>query len=110
MTRPTPEWVAKKRVVFVYPDGHRAAGHIAIGKPYTLGDGVDEGLNYEAHCPVEITGIHKSSHPPIGAGTLSALLHAVHLVEFHLRGFIEQGGRILDADGESDIEVDTLFG
>ena len=108
-SRPTPVWIATKRVVLVHPDGSRIDGHIAIGKPYVLGGG-EPGMNYESHCPVEITGLYSAELPPIGSGELSSLVNALGLVRALLQGFIADGGRVLDlADHDSEISVESLF-
>ena len=104
-----PNWIAELRVVIVHPDGRRVPGHIAVGKPYTLG-GADPTGSYESHCPVEIDSLYSRAHPAMGGGTLSALLGGVQLLGVLLHAFIEQGGRVLDADDGSDIPLDSLFG
>ena len=109
MARPTPIWIAERRVVIVHPDGRRVPGHIAVGQPYTLG-GADPAASFESHCPVEIDGIHSRVHPIIGGGTLHALLVAVQFLGAMLHDFISRGGRILDPEDDSDVPLAELFG
>jgi len=108
-TRPAPIWIAELRVVIVHPDGRRVPGHIAVGQPYTLG-AADPAASYEAHCPVEIDGIHSHVHPIIGGGTLQALLLAVRFVGTMLHDFVSRGGRVLDPEDDSDVPLEALFG
>lgn len=108
--RPTPRWIAKLRVILVHPDGRREPGHVAVGKPYVLGDDSDVAASFESHCPVEITGLYSRNHPAIGSGTLSALLDAVRLLGVLLHGFVENGGRVLDAEDGSELDLAALLG
>ena len=107
--RPRPTWIAERRVLLVRPDGRRELGHIAIGQPYTLG-GADPAARFESHCPVEITGFWSPDHPAIAGGTLAALLGGVHVLHTMLQHFVSLGGRVLDPDDESDIDLAALFG
>ena len=108
-TRPSRVWIAERRVILVHPDGHRVAGHIAVGQPYTLA-GADPAVNYESHCPIEIDGLHSSRHPVISGGTLGALLSAVEFLGTMLHDFIANGGRVLEPEDESDVPLALLFG
>lgn len=105
----SPNWIAELRVVIVHPDGRRVPGHIAVGQPYVLGGG-DPADAYESHCPVEIDGIWSRTHPVIAGGTLQALLGGIQLLGTMLHAFIEQGGRVLDADDGSDVPLSSFFG
>lgn len=105
----SPDWIAELRVVIVHPDGRRVPGHIAVGHPYVLGGG-DPGDSDESHCPVEIDSLYSRAHPAIGGGTLQALLNGVELLGGLLHAFIEQGGRVLDAEDGSDVPLESLFG
>jgi hypothetical protein len=108
-TRPPPDWIAELRVVMVHPDGRRVPGHIAVGRPYTLGDG-DPAGSFESHCPVEIDGLHSQRHPIIGAGTIQALLLGVRFLGTMLHNFTSRGGRVLHATDGTDVDLESLFG
>ena len=105
----SPNWIAELRVVIVHPDGRRVPGHIAVGHPYTLGGG-DPAASYESHCPIEIDSLYSRAHPAIGGGTLQALLMGVQLLGALLHAFVEDGGRVLDAEDGSDVPLASLFG
>jgi hypothetical protein len=107
--RPTPIWIAEMRVVIVHPDGLRAPGHIAIGQPYALG-GADPAANFESHCPVKIDGLGSGVHHVSGGGTLSALLLGIQLLGYLLHDFRARGGRVVDADDGTDVDLDSMFG
>lgn len=88
--------------MFVHPDGRRASGRIAVGQPYTLDGG-------EAECPIEIGGLHERLHPIIGDGTLQALLLGVRFAGSRLNDFVSRGGRVVDPEDGSDIDLTVLF-
>jgi len=108
VSRSEPVWIAIRKVTLVHPDGRRVEGRIAIGRPYVLGAG-DVGDMYESHCPIEITELLPGSLPMIGGGTFDALINALRTVAALLRAFLEQGGRVLDPEGDSDLDVDGLL-
>ncbi|HEY1546513.1 MAG TPA: hypothetical protein VGG28_01770 [Kofleriaceae bacterium] len=93
----------------MHPDGRRVSGHIAVGQPYVLAD-AEPTSNYEAHCPIEIDSLYSRDQPIIGAGTLQALLLAVQFLGTTLRAFLARGGRVLDADDDSNLSLESLFG
>ena len=97
-------------MVIVHPDGRRVPGHIAVGQPYTLGGDPDSTGTYESHCPVEIDGLWSRAHPMIGVGTLHALLVGVQFLGTLLHRFVEDGGRVLDAEDGEDVQLAWLFG
>lgn len=104
----TPVWIAERQVVFVHPDGRRVPGQIAIGQPYTLGGDFPSG-SYESHCPVDV-GEFSPPGPVIGSGTLAALLNAVEYAGMMLHLFCSQGGRVLDAEESSELDLALWFG
>lgn len=102
----SPNWIAELRVVIVHPDGRRVPGHIAVGQPYTLA-GADPAASYESHCPVEIDSVYSHTHPAIGAGTLEALVRGIQLLGAMLVAFVEDGGRVLDAEDGRSLSLST---
>jgi hypothetical protein len=108
-TQPPHPWIAELRVILVHPDGRRVHGHIAIGQPYTLAGG-DPAASHESRCAIEIDGLHSRNHPIIGGGSLQALLLAIDFLRTRLHDFVSCGGRVLDAEDESDLPLAALFG
>lgn len=80
-----------------------------MGQPYALAGGDTAGGD-EAHCPVEIDGLHSRVHPIIGGGSLQALLLGVRFLGTMLHDFIARGGRVLDAEDDTDVPLEALFG
>jgi hypothetical protein len=83
-------------------------GHIAIGQPYTP-DG-DPAAGHESHCAIEIDGLHSRNHPIINGGSLQALLLAIQFAGSRLHDFVSRGGRVLDAEDESNVPLAAFFG
>ena len=108
--RPAPTWIAELRVILVHPDGRREPGHIAVGKPYVLGDDADVAAPFESHCPIEITGFHSREQPIIGGGTLQALVLGVQFLGMMMHEFLTRGGRVLDPDDDSEVPLESIFG
>lgn len=106
----SPNWIAEQQVVIVHPDGRRVQGHIAVGEPYTLDGGTDPTGTYETHCPIEIDSLWSRARPMIGCGSLQALLLGIQFLGMTLHAFIENGGRVLDVNDGSDIQLASLFG
>jgi hypothetical protein len=96
------------RVILVHPDGRRIPGRIAIGQPRTLAGGNPAG-DHETLCAIEITSIH-SPLQLHGGGSLQALLIAIRFAATRLHDFVENGGRVLHPDDESDVDLGLLFG
>lgn len=94
-------WIVEEAVVFVHADGKREAGRIAIGKPFR----VDEN---ESRCPIALDGMHKL-RTISGNCPLQAMLLAIQFLGHLLHGFTEQGGRVLDSDG-NEIPLSAYFG
>lgn len=94
--------IAEDHVVFVFPDGRRQPGRIAIGVPESVGPD-------EARCTVVLEGMQPSTRVH-GATTLQALVLALRLARQRLHDFVADGGRVLDPEDDSDIEIDAMFG
>jgi len=89
-------------VVFLFPGGQRRSGRIALGLPELL-------TPEEARCTVVLEGMQ----PPTlvhGSSTLQALALALRLARTRLHDFIADGGRVLEQEDDSDVELDAIFG
>ena len=97
-----PTWIAEESVVFVYPDGRRITGRIAVGLPARVSD-------VEAHCLIALDGIDHKAVPVMGGSPLQALVLGLQIIGSRLYDFRAHGGRVLYPTGESDM-LDGLFG
>ena len=93
--------IAVKHVVFVFPNRGRRVGRIAIDQPEWL-------TETEACCTLVLDGMQPPSRVH-GATTLQALVLALRLARQRLHHFVADGGRVLDPEDDSDVEIDTLF-
>jgi hypothetical protein len=98
-----PTWIAEEPVVFVYPDGSRKTGRIAIGLP----ERVDAG---HAQCCTALDGLSPPPGSTFGASPLQALVLALQLTGFELHRFVSLGGRVLDPTDDSAFHLESLFG
>lgn len=83
-----PTWIADEAVVFLYSDGRRVPGRIAVGMPVQVDD-------VEAHCFVALDGFTPMPTKIIGSTTLQALTLAVRFLGTRLHDFLQDGGRVL---------------
>ena len=96
--------MAELIVCFVYPDGRRVPGRIAIDRPVWDSD-------KEASCSVALEGIQSVSMRIHGSSTLQALILAAQFVATRLYGFYDQGGQIVFAANEAEeVPVRSIFG
>ena len=100
----TPTEIAEERVVFLFPDGRRRPGRIAIGLPELLRADPEE-----ARCTVWLDGMQPPT-PVHGGSTLQALALALRLARTRLRHFVEDGGRVLYPEDDEDLDFDALLG
>lgn len=98
----TTAWIAEEPVVFLRPDGQRIAGRIVVGQPERVETG-------EARCAVLLEGLEQTL-PIHGESTLQALLLGVRFLGMRLHDFRSKGGRIVDPEDDSDVELEALFG
>jgi len=96
-------WIAELAVTFLFPNGERASGRIAVGLPVQIAEG-------EAHCMLALDGIQIQSYPAIGDCKMQALLLAVQQIGMRLHDFLSRGGRVLCPDEDKDIRLDLFFG
>src|SRR5689334_1996949 len=98
----SPTWIAEEPVVFVRADGRRSAGRIAVAQPERADTG-------EARCAVILEGL-ETNLPISGESTLQALLLGLRFLGMRLHDFLSNGGRVLDPEDDSDLQLDVLFG
>jgi len=96
-------WIAEQAVVFVWPDGRRVEGRIAVGTPEDVGP---EGPG-EARCSAAVDGLYREFQLH-GASQLQALVLAIGFLQRTLTDFASKGGRVLTLDPRG--EVDALAG
>ena len=98
----TPSWIAEEPVVFVYADGRRNAGRIAVGLPEHVGAD-------EARCSIALDGLERT-RPIHGATTLQALLLAIRFLGMRLHDFMLKGGRVVDPNEDTDVPLGAFLG
>jgi hypothetical protein len=99
-------WIAEEAIVFVYPDGRRVDGRIAIGLP-TM---VDE---HEARCELTVEPLDPKVRACSGEGKLQALVSALRIVGMLVDAFLKEGGRLLyPGGGQEDVDfaIDAVLG
>jgi hypothetical protein len=100
-------WIAEMPVVWIFPDGRRVPGQIAIGSPEIERDG--DGV---ATCSITMGGLDGPGRviPVKGEGTFHALLQGIHVIEQRIRDSAAQGIRVELPDfGDDAPERDTEF-
>ena len=100
-----PEIIARRELVAVSRSGDRFAVTIEIGKPVATRE-----PNENWACQLSITP--PLMHRPLNVGgydSLQALSLAISLARFHLREFLESGGRLLYPDTGKDFALDDRF-
>jgi hypothetical protein len=75
---------------------------VCIGEPYRISED-------EWACPVGLFGLHSRLLDQHGVDSFQALMLAQNLAYTLLAGFVEDGGRCLDVNGGSPVDVRTLF-
>jgi hypothetical protein len=97
-------WIAEERVVWVSADGVRTPGRIAVAQP------VEDDRCWR--CEVSLEGQFSRTHRIYGEGSLQPLLLGVRFLGSMLHGFVSNGGRVLHADHDEDLDVElaALFG
>ncbi len=90
------EEIAKLEIIGIKKDGSRVNVIAKVGKPYRV-EGNEE-LD-EWACPVSLEPLFSSLHDAHGGGSFQSLCMATNLIIDLLRGFEEQGGRLIHDDG-----------
>ena len=94
--------IAEERLVALRPSGERSDVVVAIGLPYRVG-------HDEWACPVSLAGLHERLHDVHGSSSLQALCLAASLVRRLLTSFVQDGGRLLQADGTESFSIASCF-
>jgi hypothetical protein len=97
-------WIAEELFDAVYPDGRRECGCIAIEAPRVVDD------DGNARCAVQVRPFHYGIVDTTGAGTLQALVSALHLAGALVGSFLKSGGRLVDRDTGEDIAIQAVLG
>lgn len=97
-----PRFIAELRVRFLYLDGRESDGRIAVGVPTQDEDD-------QASCVVAIEGLSTPVSALRGGDPLQVLRIALQYLAWELHAFVEQGGRVVDRDGE-DVDLPSIFG
>ncbi|HWU87828.1 MAG TPA: hypothetical protein VN253_11160 [Kofleriaceae bacterium] len=102
------QWAAEEKVIWVFPDGARRRGRIAVGVPkYESGD------SGTARCPYALDGLERVRGPMFGEGTLQAMAHAYQMIGLRLYWRFCDGVRLLyfqpdeEAEAKEDPQGDT---
>ena len=90
--------IAAKDLIGYRPDGERIPVRIRIGRPYRL-------EQYEWAVPIQLEGLFQSLPDIHGEDSFEALSLSFALAHKLLNEFLEQGGRLLEMDGETPFEV-----
>lgn len=101
-----PEFIARRELIGVSASGKRFAISIEIGKPVAARE-----PNENWQCELSITPplMHRAINVG-GYDSMQALCLAISLAHFHLREFLESGGRLLYPDtGEEFTLEDPLL-
>jgi uncharacterized protein DUF6968 len=75
---------------------------VEIGRPYKVAEG-------EWACPVAMRGFYNRLPDVRGVDSLQALCQAASLVRMLLKGFVEDGGKILFLNSDSEYDLDAIF-
>jgi hypothetical protein len=79
------DWIAVEEVVFVYPDGTRAPGRIAVAAPVELED--------QCACEVALDGLERT-YTIFGHSKLQALLLGIQFLGARLHDLLARGLRV----------------
>jgi hypothetical protein len=96
-------WIAEEPITFVYPDGRRVDGRIAIGLP-TM---VDE---HEGRCELGVEPLDPRVRGYSGEGKLQALVAALRIAGTLIDAFIKKGGRLVEPGTDEDVAIDAVLG
>ena len=91
-------WIAEQPVVFVWADGRREEGRIAVGMP-------EDTSPRGAACTAALDGLLPRAIPIHGGTRLHALVLAVRFLELLLEGFTSKGGRVLTLDPRGEVDA-----
>ena len=102
-------WIAEEQVVFLFPDGRRVEGRIAIAQPAPATK-----LEGAYECELAIDCFEQAG-PIYGDSSMQALLLATQFLANEVHRFLQRGGRLLypsesGDDVPLDVPLDALFG
>jgi len=96
------ETVASSRFWCIRPNGDRVLVTAEIGRPYDTGAG-------DWACPVSLRGLYDRLADIYGVDSLQALCLAASLVRKLLTSFVDDGGRVLHPEDESEVDFNATF-
>lgn len=100
-----PTWIADEPVVFLYSDGRRVPGRIALGYPLPVAG------PYRASCDTLLDGIDDGRGVMLEADTpFHALQLAMSSLATRLSTFLANGGRVLTPEGDGEVNLEAFFG
>ncbi len=100
-----PEIIARRELIAVSPSGDRFAVLIEIGHPVSMHD---PNQNWQCHLSITPPLMHRAMDVK-GVDSLQALCLALSLADFHLREFINSGGRLLWPNSGESFTTDDLL-
>jgi hypothetical protein len=100
---PTVDPIASSEIICVSADGRRLRVTAQVGKPYRTPEG-------EWGCHAALVGLHGSLGPVRGEDSLQALSLAISLLRQLLSAFVQDGGKVLNPDDESEVPLDAILG
>jgi hypothetical protein len=96
-----PTWIAEEAVVFLYLDGRRVPGRVAVSLPVQVDD-------IESYCLVALDGFTPRPTKIIGGSRLQPLTLTVRFLGKRMHDFVCDGGRILHP--AEDFVLQSYFG
>jgi hypothetical protein len=95
-------YIASRELIAEDASRGRFFVRICVGQPYPIG--ADDWA-----CAVALEGLYSHLSDQHGVDAFQSLMLAQGLARALLLGFIEDGGRLLDAEGGSAVSVQDLF-
>jgi hypothetical protein len=96
------ETVALSRFWCIRPNGDRVLVIAEIGRPYDTGAG-------DWACPVSLRRLYDRLTDIRGVDSLQALCLAASLLRNLLTSFVDDGGRVLHPEDESEVDINATF-
>lgn len=93
---------ATRSVVAVAADGREFTLKLAVGSPYEV-----DPMHWA--CPVSMTGLHARLPDVAGVDSWQATQLAFGLIADLVRGFLEDGGRLMWIDSREPLTLEDLF-
>jgi len=96
------EIIAERDLYCIRPNGERFPIKLLIGRPYKIND-------VQWGCPVEALGFEKKLKETYGYDSFQALILAFKTLHQVLGYFVEDGGKLLYPDSETEVNLNDLF-